>query len=324
LSSSLEHGLSVLVELLHRHMNEGLDDVTKLEDLPTLLKIIVSVLEPLHNLVKYDASQKAEEQKDTLPKVLGFQRLKILEFFSALTHTHFLCIDLELMRLNITSSCVRIFFAYPWNNFLHAIVEQMIQVILDCDNEPLKMTLVKDCKLVDLICEASVVNEEESSRPKGVRRGYMGHITAISSSLLIASANSPSLESYLTAHEDWNKYTRGALQATRERESNTLLYAPSSAEYTNEGEAVEEYDNDNGELQYGSNEYEYREDFISGEQEFKLEDDDDEEGVTVQSRIDDVGEWEEREIQDTYEDQQFTEVDEEPNGEEHSEENTKS
>jgi len=319
LSSSLEHGLSVVIELLHRHMNNGLDDLTKLEDLPTLLKIITGFLEPLHALVKTHAIINLEKDNSLptssgAPPPLGFQRLKILEFFSALTHTNFLCLDMELHRLGIFATCIRIFFAYPWNNFLHSTVEQMIQVILDCESETLKLYLVTDCKLVDLICEASKLNEEESAKPKGVRRGYMGHITAISTSLLNAAANTPQLEAFLNGHEEWNKYNKGAFQVTRERESNTLAYAPSSEGFNNEaneGMEDDEYENENG-LSTTEPNANDREEFYSGDQDI---DDDEEEGIVVHTKIDDTAEqWEEREATDGVleddgdDDDEFTEV----------------
>eukprot|EP01114_Cavostelium_apophysatum_P018918 TRINITY_DN594_c0_g1_i1.p1 TRINITY_DN594_c0_g1~~TRINITY_DN594_c0_g1_i1.p1 ORF type:complete len:566 (-),score=171.55 TRINITY_DN594_c0_g1_i1:86-1783(-) len=297
LSSSLEHGLSVLIELLRRHMNDGLDDLTKLEDLPYILKSIVTRLESLHALITDDLDTKeADSAKVLLPrpigavKPLGFQKLKVVEFFSALTHTNFLFLDLELMRLNIFASCVRLFFAHPWNNFLHSIVEQMIQVVLDCESEQLKLALLKDCKLVDYVCQGSKLSEEESTKPKGIRRGYMGHITAITQSLVNAASNTPSVETFLNDHEEWNKYLKGPFQVTRDRESNTLLYAPSAEEFTNEDEEVMEAEYDNGE------------EFTTGEQDFRLEDDDDdEEGVIVQGHLEDGNDvWEEREIQDEF------------------------
>jgi len=286
LSSSLEYGLSVLIELMRHHWNDGLDEFTKAEDLPSLIKIIVAHIEPLHALINDEASVKGP---------IGFQRLKVTEFFSALTHSNYLSVDLELMRLGVYSTCLKLFFAHPWNNFLHSTVEQMIQVMLDCESEALKTQLLTECKLVDLICDASQRNEEECVKPKGIRLGYMGHVTAMSLSLLNAAANTPAIESYLTEHKRWNEYFKGAFQATRDRESNTLLYAPSTDEFTPaEAEIIDDEYEDGGE-------------FNTGEQEFKLEDDEDEEeGVVVQSQIEDDEEeqgevWEEREIQDNEE-----------------------
>lgn len=81
----------------------------------------------------------------------------------------------------------------------------MIQVLLDSENEEIKLKLVSDCKLVDLICEGSKLSEEDAylysfslltlqrAKPKGVRRGYMGHITNISASLLNTAVNAPSI-----------------------------------------------------------------------------------------------------------------------------------
>lgn len=294
LSSSLENGLAVLIELLRRHMNDGLDDMTKVEDLPDLLKYILKYVGKLHALLLEPPTEsKVVLLSPNGPiKPLGFQRLKIVEFFSALTHTNFLCLDMELLNNQIFSTCLKLFFTNPWNNFLHSTVEQMIQVLLDCESEALRFALIKDCKLVDFICEGSKLSEEESSKPKGVRRGYMGHITAISISLVNAAANSPQISQYLSDHSDWSNYHKGAFQITRDKESNNLLYEQSE-EFTNEEATVLE------------DEYENGEEYISGEQDFKLDDDDEdeEEGVIVQSRIEEVNEvWEEREIKDTEDD----------------------
>lgn len=305
LSSALENGLAVLIELLRRHMNDGLDDMTKVEDLPDLLKYILTYVGKLHDLLLAEIPQsKVVLLSPNGPiKPLGFQRLKIVEFFSALTHTNFLFLDMELMNSKIFSTCLKLFFSNPWNNFLHSTVEQMIQVILDCDNETLKFGLIKDCGLVDSIAEASKNNDEECAKPKGVRRGYMGHITAISLSLVNAGSNSPQINTYLTDHQGWNQFYSGAFQVSRDKESNNLLYAPSE-EFTNEEATVLE------------DEYENGEDYISGEQDFKIDednsdddDDDEEEGVIVQSRIEEVNDvWEEREIKDTEGEEEYETV----------------
>lgn len=309
LGTSLENGLSVIVDLLRRHTNESMDDLTKIDDLPPLFKIILANLDKLHELLRADNSNSKEEEDAkspsaksllTLPlpigeiKKLGFARLKIVEFFTALIHTNYLCVTLQLLSSNVVSSCVKEFFEHPWNNFLHATVEQMIQVLLDSDNEDLKLKLVSDCKLVDLICEASRLSEEDAAKPKGVRRGYMGHITNISSSLLNTSVNTPAVEKYLSAHEEWNKYCKGSFQQTRDKETKPLSYAPE--EFTGEDQEELEDEFDNGE------------EANTIDQEFKLEDEDEDEdedeedeGIIVPRTsivYEEQETWEEREIQE--------------------------
>jgi len=180
--------------------------------------------------------------------------LKIVELSTALVHTNFLCITQHLMEKNFIAACVKVFFEHPWNNFLHSTIETMIQIVLDIDNEALKVGLVKDCKLVDLICEASKLSEQDCLKPKGVRRGYMGHITSITLSLVSVAQNTPSIEQYLTGHEEWNKYFKGAFKTTRDKETKTS-YMPTE-DFTNEDVEELEDDFDNGE-EYNTGDQEF-------------------------------------------------------------------
>jgi serine/threonine-protein phosphatase 6 regulatory subunit 3 len=232
---------------------------------------------------------------------LGFYRLKVIEFFAILIITNHGALDAEIMKLGVLSTCLNLFFQYPWNNFLHSTVEQVVQTILDGENEELKLHLLKDAKLLDGICEASKENDEELTKPKGVRRGYMGHLTSMSTSIINIASSTPSIEKLLTSNEKWNAYVNGALASTQAKMNRSLAYMPSDFA-VDEGEEVDDYD-ENGE------------DYSPEEQDFRLEQDDDdeddddeeEEGVVIQSRRIDDGEedqieqeeeWEEREIED--------------------------
>jgi len=152
----------------------------------------------------------------------GFSRLKIIEFFAVLAQTNYTCIYDEMIKLGIFASCMQTFFDYPWNNFLHSTIEWMIQGILMRKNDNVKIHLLKDCKLLDKIAEASKINEEECSKPKGVRRGYMGHITSISVGILTAGVHSQLAQKVLTENEEWDKYSKGPLLVTLRREGKSL------------------------------------------------------------------------------------------------------
>eukprot|EP01119_Soliformovum_irregulare_P020923 TRINITY_DN684_c0_g1_i1.p1 TRINITY_DN684_c0_g1~~TRINITY_DN684_c0_g1_i1.p1 ORF type:complete len:531 (-),score=148.79 TRINITY_DN684_c0_g1_i1:183-1775(-) len=227
-SSSMLHGLTVLTELLRRHSSNADDVESKLEDLPPFLRIVVSNLGRF--LVHTGTQQQGEEKKQVplLPQPigpiepLGFHRLKIVEFFAVVARTNKKCIDDELMKLGVIAACLDLFFAHQWNNFLHTIVEQMIVNILEGTNQELKLHLLKDAKLIEHICVASEGNEQESNKPRGVRRGYMGHITSISVNLISAAAGNEVIDTYLSEHEGWNAYVKGALASTRERENKII------------------------------------------------------------------------------------------------------
>jgi serine/threonine-protein phosphatase 6 regulatory subunit 3 len=244
--------------------------------------------------------------------------LKIIEFFAALIACNYSCIDQEIIRLNVLSSCLELFLKYPWNNFLHTTIESIVNTILDGENEDLKIYLLKEAGLLDTIVKASKSNEEECAKPKGVRRGFMGHITTMSTSLINLASVSPTVEKILAEHEEWNSYVRGALSATKERESRTLGGYIASGDFNgDEGEDIDEYE-ENGEVGFDSNNLENREDYSAEEGSWRMNQDDEEdfeeeEGVVIHSRIEQDDEqegesevWEERDIKDVEDETQQT------------------
>jgi len=295
LSSSLQNGLTVLIELLRRHVREHHDDETTLENLPPILRLSVDNLVPLIKLITPDSENNLPTLQTTTGKVvpIGFERLKIVEFISALFITNKLCIDKELVKTNILNTCLDLFFSYPWNNFLHAIVEIIIQSILEGENESLKMTLVEDCKLIQRIVDASKDNDDDCAKPKGTRKGYMGHLTAISHALLNIATITPAIDKLLSENPGWEGFVRGELSSIRERENRPLAgYIPSEYGMADEPQDFDELeDEDNDILFEHMGGYDQSGDYHPGENEFRLDpdddsddDDDDDDEMVVQGR----------------------------------------
>jgi len=149
--------------------------------------------------------------------------LKLVELCSAITCTAFQAVDAAIIKSNVLNSVIDLFFEHQWNNVLHLEVEQMITGILEKDDD-LKIHLLKDCKIIDRICEASNLNESAIAI-RGHRRGNMGHITTIAVNI----SNTPNIESLiektLGKHEEWEKYKAGVLLDTVER--NRMAYGTS-------------------------------------------------------------------------------------------------
>src|SRR5690348_4839261 len=114
------------------------------------------------------------------------------------------------------------FFSYPWNNFLHATVEQIVRAILEGQNDDMKVYILTTCKLLDRLADAAKRNQEECSKPKGTGLGYMGHVTLIATHILNAVTISPSIQDILTANEQWGDFVKGPLTAIRERETRSF------------------------------------------------------------------------------------------------------
>src|SRR5256885_1937769 len=72
------------------------------------------------------------------------------------------------------------------------------------------------------ILDASKENETECAKPKGVRRGYMGHITTISAGLVQTASADPVIDKLLSEIPEWGEYVKGPLAQTREREMRRL------------------------------------------------------------------------------------------------------
>jgi len=245
-----------------------------------------------HSIHASQGDSSAATLQTTTGKVvpLGFERLKIVEFISALFITNKLCIDDELVKTDILNTCLDLFFAYPWNNFLHAIVEIIIQSILEGENENLKMTLVLDAKLIQRIVDASKENDEECTKPKGTRKGYMGHLTAISHSLINIATVTPAIEKLLSENPGWEQYVKGELSSVRERENRSLAgYIPSEYGMTEEPQDFDDFEDEDSEIMFEhSGSYEQH-DYNPEDNDFRLDaddsdddDDDDEDELVVQ------------------------------------------
>lgn len=276
LNSSLLHSLSVVIELLKRHINEHHDDTTTVDQLPPLLQSVVQNIDKLQLFLSNpNNSDSKNDAKLILPvgtvDPLGFHRLKIIEFFAILVRTNYKCVDDAIVKSNVLNVCLDLFFRYCWNNFLHTTVEQMIQGILDGENEELKKSLLVDCKLLKRIVDATQENESEIAKIKGVRRGYMGHLITISQVLLQTASTDALVDKILNETPEWLEYVKGPLAQTRAIQATRLADYVSS-DFNEEQEEVDEYG----------------EEYANDDRDFNIdEDDDDDDDRVVQARIED-------------------------------------
>ncbi|EKX54521.1 hypothetical protein GUITHDRAFT_99998 [Guillardia theta CCMP2712] len=176
-ASTLDHGLSVLVEMILRNP-------------PHMAPIINS--------------------SGTLDPPLGSFRLKILEMIYALVQLKEEEINMKLVSLNVISSCLDLFLKYEWHNFLHNLVRRILETIIISNHDKIKQSLFEDSKILDRIMEAHVKNDEALKQPKSTRKGYMGHLRLISNLIVEKSACDSSISSY-TKREDWQTFVQGEL-----------------------------------------------------------------------------------------------------------------
>ncbi|KAF8607974.1 SAPS-domain-containing protein [Ceratobasidium sp. AG-I] len=137
----------------------------------------------------------------------------------------------QMIDLNTVSTILDFFFEFPWNNFLHNAVYDMLHQILTgrVDNELSRRVTIgmfRDARLVHRILEGSRRNDDVSTQQKGLRLGYMGHLILISDDIVAALEHYPhSLLDALTPYvpqPDWDNFVVGQYKETKERDLSQL------------------------------------------------------------------------------------------------------
>ncbi|EJD02211.1 SAPS-domain-containing protein, partial [Fomitiporia mediterranea MF3/22] len=131
----------------------------------------------------------------------------------------------------VLSTLLDLFFSFPWNNFLHSVVYDVLHQILTGRvdqglNRELTIALFRDARLLNRIIEAQTENDADSSKPGHVRLGYMGHLTLISEDVIGALEHYPPNLRLLLAQyapqPDWDEYVSGRYHETKVRDTSLL------------------------------------------------------------------------------------------------------
>ncbi|CUA70095.1 Extragenic suppressor of kinetochore protein 1 [Schizosaccharomyces pombe 972h-] [Rhizoctonia solani] len=137
----------------------------------------------------------------------------------------------KMIDLNIVSTILDFFFEFPWNNFLHNAVYDMLHQILTgrVDNELSRRVTIgmfRDARLVYRILEGSRRNDAVAAQQKGLRLGYMGHLILIADDIVAALEHYPhSLLEALSPYvpqPDWDNFVAGQYKETKERDMSQL------------------------------------------------------------------------------------------------------
>ncbi|KAG0215369.1 hypothetical protein BGX28_000109 [Mortierella sp. GBA30] len=162
-------------------------------------------------------------------------------------------LKLQFVDHRIIPTCFDLFFQFPWNNFLHTVVYDMVhqvfhrpmgdigqpdaegtyippkadQGITEGWNRRLTISIFKDGQLTKRITDAQRLCDHECAQPNGVRLGYMGHLTYIADEtvklleLYQQTSLLPTLYEYIDL-EDWWNYVSKVLKETKERDAQIL------------------------------------------------------------------------------------------------------
>ncbi|CAH8362485.1 unnamed protein product [Eruca vesicaria subsp. sativa] len=100
---------------------------------------------------------------------LGKHRLKIVELISVLLTVGSEAAEKEVIRLGVVKRVLDLFFEYPYNNFLHHHVENVILSCLERKNSQLLDHLLSECNLIGSILEAeknSILSDTDSDKSR--------------------------------------------------------------------------------------------------------------------------------------------------------------
>lgn len=138
----------------------------------------------------------------------------------------------RFLELGILSTLVDLVFQFPWNNFLHSVVYDILHQVLfgkveGTLNRELIISIFRDVKLPLRITEAQQKNDSQPvSEP---RLGYMGHLTLMAVDIIGALEKYPDdllevLEPLLP-QPAWEEYVIGPFAETQ-RVENIVLGGP--------------------------------------------------------------------------------------------------
>ncbi|ORY83228.1 SIT4 phosphatase-associated protein-domain-containing protein [Protomyces lactucae-debilis] len=140
-------------------------------------------------------------------------------------------LKMQFMQQRVISTILDLFFKFPWNNFLHNVVYDVVQQIF---NGPMdrgyNRVLAIDMFVQGQLCEKIVAGQQSSDSHvagDGVRLGYMGHLTLIADEVVKFSERyppqsiSPLIHERLTS-QAWVDFVNTTLAETRARDAAIL------------------------------------------------------------------------------------------------------
>ncbi|KAI0880200.1 SAPS-domain-containing protein [Annulohypoxylon maeteangense] len=140
-------------------------------------------------------------------------------------------LKMQFVEYQVVPTILSFFFMYPWNNFLHNVVYDIVQQVFNGPmdrgyNPTLAISLFEAADITNAIINGQATSEQSQARNK-TRMGYMGHLTLIAEEVVkFTERNPPELLSELVLDrvmsQDWINYVEGALAETRERDNAIL------------------------------------------------------------------------------------------------------
>ncbi|CAK7235014.1 sporulation-induced protein [Sporothrix bragantina] len=140
-------------------------------------------------------------------------------------------LKMQFVDHRVVPTILSFFFSYPWNNFLHNVVYDVVQQVFNGPmdrgfNPHLAISLFESADITTQIVNGQLVSEQSQAATR-MRMGYMGHLTLIAEEVVKFTERHPAeLLSETVVSKimspDWTNYIDGTLTETRERDNATL------------------------------------------------------------------------------------------------------
>ncbi|KAK2606686.1 hypothetical protein N8I77_005417 [Diaporthe amygdali] len=140
-------------------------------------------------------------------------------------------LKMQFVEYGIVPTILSFFFKYPWNNFLHNVVYDIVQQVFNGPmdrgfNPTLAISLFESADITSQIINGQHASEQSQQQNK-TRMGYMGHLTLIAEEVVkFTERHPPELLSETVLQkvmdQEWINYVEGALAETRERDNAIL------------------------------------------------------------------------------------------------------
>jgi len=175
-------GFSILIELLRKKRVSEYQNIMDPDCLPSLVVAISSHLKDCKKFLETAEVVYPVSLATTyglLEPPLGLARQSVLELVESLALTNSAFVFKSLLESRFMETAIDLFFKYPWNNFAHQSVFNIIATVLPEEYEDLSQHIMHDCKLIQRILDAEEKNKKEFAETKAAL-GYIGHLTKIS------------------------------------------------------------------------------------------------------------------------------------------------
>lgn len=136
-------------------------------------------------------------------------------------------LKIALFDTQIISNILSMFFRFPWNNFLHNVVFDVVQQVLNGSmdigfNKFLAIDLFHLADITNKIIEGQRLCTDYETSHNGLRLGFMGHLTLIAEEVVkfVQLFPSNTLSEYINEKIEsdvWEDYVSNVLYDTREK-----------------------------------------------------------------------------------------------------------